>query len=187
MKNWLRCDAELLRGNVKLPAKPRINGRTIADLPVEQIVRMMPSRLHPQRAAKFSAIIGYEFTESGRQFTFHVRRGIGEIAPGLDERCELIVRATEDDFKRILVAADVKPLSAEFWRRVSVRHAAARRAQPLAHDAIAAAAEALPRFSPDSLHSLIPRSLCFKNPEPSAMSEEKGIMMPLYSPRPGTA
>ncbi len=118
MQNWLRSDAELLRGAARLPPKPRINGRTIAEMPVEQIVRMMPSRLHPQRAATFTTRIGYDFSDSGRQFTFHVRRGIGEVAPGLDPHCELTIRATEKDFRRIFVAGEVKPLAAEFWQRI---------------------------------------------------------------------
>jgi alkyl sulfatase BDS1-like metallo-beta-lactamase superfamily hydrolase len=118
MKNWMRSDAELLRDRRELPGKPRINGATIAEMPVEQIVRLMPARLDPVRAASLTTSIGYEFTDTGKKFTFFIRRGIGEVAPGIDDRAEVVMRATEADFRRILVARDVRPTSAQFWKRV---------------------------------------------------------------------
>ena len=118
MKNWLRSDADLLRGDSRLPPKPRINGATLAEMPVEQILRMMPSRLHPLRASGLTARIGFDFTDTGKQYTFIVRRGIGELAPGMSEPCAVVVRATEDAFRRYFVAADRKPTSAEFRRNV---------------------------------------------------------------------
>jgi alkyl sulfatase BDS1-like metallo-beta-lactamase superfamily hydrolase len=120
MKNWMRSDAELLRERQHLPDKPRINGATIAEIPVETLVRLMPSRLNPRRSANLSYTIGYEFTDTGKRFTFFVRSGIGEVAPGLDEQAEVVIRTTEADFKRILVAGEVRPLSAEFRMRVQL-------------------------------------------------------------------
>jgi alkyl sulfatase BDS1-like metallo-beta-lactamase superfamily hydrolase len=118
MKNWMHSDAELLRGNATLPAKPKINGATIAEMPVEQILRMIPSRLHPERAAAFTARIGFDFPDTGKQYTFIVRRGIGEMAPGMNEPCDVVIRATEIDFRRYFIAADSKPTSAEFRKHV---------------------------------------------------------------------
>jgi alkyl sulfatase BDS1-like metallo-beta-lactamase superfamily hydrolase len=120
MKNWMRCDAEILRGRRHLPDKPRINGDTIAEVSADEIVRLIPTRLHQVHARNLTAAIGYEFIDTGKQFTLFVRRGIGEVAPGLDEQVEVLMRTTEADFKRILVAGDVRPYSLEFWKRVEI-------------------------------------------------------------------
>ena len=120
MQNWMRSDAELLNDRRHLPPTPRIDGDTIAELPVEEIVRLMPTRLHPMRSANLTAAIGYEFTDTGKKYTFFVRRGIGEVAPGLDAGVEVVIRTTESDFKRILVAGDVRPLSRQFWKRIQI-------------------------------------------------------------------
>jgi alkyl sulfatase BDS1-like metallo-beta-lactamase superfamily hydrolase len=120
MQNWMRSDAEILNDRQYRSPRPRINGDTIAELPVEAIMRLMPTRLHPMRSANLTAAIGYEFTDTGKKYTFFVRRGIGEVAPGLDAEVQVVIRATECDFKRILVGGDVRPLSRQFWKRVQI-------------------------------------------------------------------
>ena len=67
---------------------------------------------------KVNLTIGYDFTDSGKQFTFHIRNGVGELAPGLDENRDVVIRATESDFKRILVAGEEKPTSRRYWRAI---------------------------------------------------------------------
>ena len=66
------------------------------------------------RASKKPLIVGYSFTDTKKDYTFYVRNGIGELAPGLDDRCDVIVRSSESDFKRVLVAGERRPGARRF-------------------------------------------------------------------------
>ena len=108
-RNWLRTEAAILRGDLQPPSRPKLDASTIEHLPVESILRMAPSRIIPARASKQPLAVGYAFTDTGQEFTLYIRNGIGELAPGLDDDCSVIVRSTEADFKRVLVAGEREP------------------------------------------------------------------------------
>lgn len=118
IRNWQLSDAAVLRGQTRFPAKPKIDGRSIAEIPVEQILKLLPSRLAPKRSARITMTVGFDFVDTGKTYTLLIRRGIGELAPGLDPAADLIVRASERDFKDVFVARDAKPVSPEFWQKL---------------------------------------------------------------------
>lgn len=126
MRSWCLTDAALLRGEKCLPKRPKVGSQTVSEVPIEQIMRVMPQRLHPRRTRKVKMRIGFDFTDSGKQFTLIIRQGVGEIQSGLEDISgeesvpDLILRCTESDFKRILVAREVGPVKPEFWQRIEL-------------------------------------------------------------------
>lgn len=118
VRNWRYSEAALLRGTAQLPAKPRLNGATIQHMPLDQLLRLLPSRLNPRTAARVRMAIGFDLTDTGAQYTFLIRRGVGELAAGMLGMPDLTVRATETDLKRLFLAGDVPPTQPEFWRHL---------------------------------------------------------------------
>lgn len=116
MRSWALTDAAELSGELPAPKMPRPTAAAMADIPIESLLAVLPSRVDPERSAKSDLTLGFDFTDSGKRFAFHIRRGVGEVAPGLDATTDLTVRTTEADFKRALIARDVRPLSREFLR-----------------------------------------------------------------------
>jgi hypothetical protein len=78
----------------------------------------MRQRIRPQRTAKLNFTIGFEFTDTGRAFTLVIRRGVGEVRAVRTEQADLVIRATEGDFKQAFVARQWKPWQREFRRRI---------------------------------------------------------------------
>lgn len=118
VRNWQLSEAALLRGTARYPAKPKLNGATIAHTPVVQLLSLLPSRLNPKNSARLTMSLGFDLTDSGQQFTFFIRRGVGELAAGLWGPPDLTVRATERNMKRLFLAGDVPPTRLEFWQNL---------------------------------------------------------------------
>jgi hypothetical protein len=62
--------------------------------------------------------IGFDIPDLKRQYTLLIRRGVGELAPGLVGAPEITVRAAEADLKRAFLAGEVTPAQVEFWKRL---------------------------------------------------------------------
>jgi alkyl sulfatase BDS1-like metallo-beta-lactamase superfamily hydrolase len=118
VRNWLLSEAALLQGRCHLPAKPKLTAATIARIPVERLLRLLPSRLNPKTSAKVTLAIGFDVVDRGQQYTFFIRRGVGELAPGLIASPQLLIRAKECDLIRIFMAGDVTPMQREFWEKL---------------------------------------------------------------------
>jgi len=114
--NWLASEAALLRGRCSLPNKPKISGELLENIPIEQLLALLPSRLNPRTSAKTNFSLGFDITDKKQQYTLLIRRGIGELASGLIDSPSLIVRATERNLKRVFLAGDIPPTQREFWQ-----------------------------------------------------------------------
>ncbi len=115
-QNWLASEAALLRNRCRLPNKPKISGDLLENIPIEQLLGLLPSRLNPKTSANSNFSLGFDITDRKQQFTLLVRYGIGELAPGLIESPQLIVRATERNLKRVFLAGDTPPTQRGFWQ-----------------------------------------------------------------------
>lgn len=116
VRSWRLSDAAELRGEFQAPKRPKLQAATIADVPIETLIAVFPSRVNPRRAARVDLSIGFDFADTGRRFTFTIRQGVGEVAPLLAPSTNLTIRTTEADFKRVLISGEVTPLSRDFWR-----------------------------------------------------------------------
>lgn len=117
-RSWLASEAALLRNRRSFPAKPKIDGGTVCELPVEQMLRLLPSRLNPKTSATLTTAIGFDLTDTRQGFTLFIRNGVGELAPGLNAEASLVIRASEPDMKRIFLIREVTPIRSEFWKRL---------------------------------------------------------------------
>lgn len=119
MRHWYMSDAAITAGTYKRPLRPTINTASIADLPIEDLFEAMPWRLKPEKCAKLEMRVGFDFTDSGKQFTFHIRKGVGEVAPHLCDETDFVIRASEADYKTLL-GRELKPWTSSFWKRIQV-------------------------------------------------------------------
>jgi alkyl sulfatase BDS1-like metallo-beta-lactamase superfamily hydrolase len=116
-RNWYMTDAAILRGEIRVPPRAPLNSQTMQNIPLRQILRRMPQRLHPIRSSKVRTNVGLVFTDSGEQFTLCIREGVGELVDQLLPNTDLVLRLTEDDFRR-MICREISPASREFLRRV---------------------------------------------------------------------
>lgn len=114
-RNWLKTEARELRNGIQLP-KPKINGDSVVGCPVEQMLRLMPSRIDPEKTANMEASIEFEFSDTGRRFALLVRRGVGEVCPQWNDQAELKIECTEENFKRILFGREYLTRHSQFWK-----------------------------------------------------------------------
>jgi alkyl sulfatase BDS1-like metallo-beta-lactamase superfamily hydrolase len=117
-RHWYHHDAAVLSGALPAAEKVKVDLRSIENVPIEDLLSQIPYRLLPDRAANVTLAVGYDFTDTGKRFTLFVRRGVAELAHALTESPDLLIRATELDFKRACVVRSVSPLGREFWRKV---------------------------------------------------------------------
>ncbi|MCE9546726.1 MAG: MBL fold metallo-hydrolase [Planctomycetia bacterium] len=101
-RNYYRSSAAELR-DVARSAGPRLEVETVASIPVELLMQSLPIRLRADRAAELSLRIGFEFCDSGKQFTFYIRRGVGEVRPGVLDEPDFVITASETDFKALAI------------------------------------------------------------------------------------
>ena len=115
MRNWMLTEAADLKSTALSIQKPKINGQTVSQIPIERLFRLMPARLNPKRSAKMDLSYGFEITDLDLQYTFIIRRGVGELAPGIIGTPCLTIRGTDEDIKRIFLAGEGTPLKRDFW------------------------------------------------------------------------
>lgn len=115
-KHWYLHDASVLNGALPMMEKIQIDPRAVEHLRIDDILAQVPYRILPDRAAEVTMTVGYDFPDSGKQFTLYIRRGVGELVKFLDPKPDLIMRQTETDFKRAFVSRTLSPFRREFWR-----------------------------------------------------------------------
>jgi alkyl sulfatase BDS1-like metallo-beta-lactamase superfamily hydrolase len=117
-RHWYLHDAGLLTGEVKPRSRVQVDVRSVEHIPIHDILGQLPYRIHAKRAARVTMTIRYSFPDTGREFTFFLRKGVGELVPAAVGEPDLIMRMTEADFKKAFVAQAVSPLSREWWSRI---------------------------------------------------------------------
>jgi len=70
--------------------------------PIEGFFELMAVGLDPVKSADLNQKVAIRFTDTGRVFTIHVRRGVAEIQPRLLEDPEIIVKTDSKIWKEML-------------------------------------------------------------------------------------
>ena len=117
---YLISSAYQLEGKYKDPPSVQINSETVNDLPVEVLIRTFPERLNYGKTADVTTSISFEFSDTGKSYTFLIRRGIGEVVSPQIEKPDLKLITTEKDFKALLVG-DLSSIKALARGRVKVK------------------------------------------------------------------
>ena len=66
------------------------------------LLNSMPERLRPDITAEVEMTTEFTFPDSGKSYTFIIRRGVGELFAGKWENPDLKITIREDDFKTLL-------------------------------------------------------------------------------------
>lgn len=110
-RNYLMTSALELRGQYQDPPPPIINSGTIKDVPVSVLLDTFPERIDYEKAADADLKVAFEFTDTGENYVFIIRKGIGEVREGEIDSPDLKFTATESDFKAFLIG-DISPVKA---------------------------------------------------------------------------
>lgn len=97
---------------------PKLTSPAIAELPIEQMMENLPRRLN-NRSARRTLTFGFRFTDSGKEFTFFIRKGVGEVVPGVVGEPYLTVETTEAHFKAMSVR-ELQPVHLKFHKDIKL-------------------------------------------------------------------
>ena len=100
-RHYYLGSADEMRGDSHAPERAPIDAETLRDVPVHLLMQSLPMRLRSDKTADLLMRIGFEFTDSGKQFTLYIRRGVGEIRSDVLDEPDFVVRSTEQDFKAL--------------------------------------------------------------------------------------
>jgi alkyl sulfatase BDS1-like metallo-beta-lactamase superfamily hydrolase len=100
-RNFYFASALELRGLWSTPQRAPITSETLKHVPMDLFIQSLPLRLRPDRTAELTMQIGFEFTDSGKQFTLYIRRGVGEVRPDVLDQPAFVVSGHEKDFKAL--------------------------------------------------------------------------------------
>jgi alkyl sulfatase BDS1-like metallo-beta-lactamase superfamily hydrolase len=117
-RHWYLHDAAVLSGTLPATEKVPLDPRAVELIPIDDILAQIPYRILPDHAADITMTVGYDFPDSGKRFTLFIRRGVGELVKFLAPNPDLVLRATEADFKRAFVTRTLSPFRREFWRAI---------------------------------------------------------------------
>lgn len=109
--SYMITSAMELRGEYDPPPKPEIGRETLRDVPVEVIIRSLTARLKPEETADVEMTVAFAFTDTKRNFTFIIRRGVGEVNTRRAGDPDLTLTCTESDFKAFLTGT-MNPVAA---------------------------------------------------------------------------
>lgn len=119
-RGYLLSSARELLDQYRGPGKPVIDGETLREVPIEVLIRSFPQRLKPDKTARVEMTIAFDFSDTGKSFTFFIRRGVGEVRAERADNADLRFLSTEKDFKDFL-SGTMGPLKAMATGRVKVQ------------------------------------------------------------------
>ena len=103
-RNWLLTDALELEGKIILDPSSfsQTSPEQMADLPIEKIIRFLPTKLDPQKAAGMDTVLGVTYSDIELDFTFHVRNSILAVTDGAPDNPDMTLTLDSDTHKLIV-------------------------------------------------------------------------------------
>ncbi|RLQ22500.1 MBL fold metallo-hydrolase [Seongchinamella sediminis] len=81
--------------------RPRISEGFLATLPIENFLHAMPPLLKAEATLDQEVALGFNFRDSGKQFTLRIRRGVARVVSGIDANVDATIDTTEASWKAI--------------------------------------------------------------------------------------
>ena len=83
-RHWLLTDAQELEGKITInpDSLSQTSPEQMAELPIEKIMRFLPTKLDPQKASGIDAVLGVSYTDIDLDFTLHLRNSILAVTDG---------------------------------------------------------------------------------------------------------
>jgi len=103
-RNWLLTDAQKLEGTITIVpgAFTQSSPEQMAELPIEKIIKFLPTKLDPQKAAGIDTVLGVTYSDIGLNFTLHVRNSILAVTDGAPESPDMNITLDSDTHKLML-------------------------------------------------------------------------------------
>jgi alkyl sulfatase BDS1-like metallo-beta-lactamase superfamily hydrolase len=112
-RHWLLTDALELEGKITIDPKSftQSSPEQMAELPIEKIIRFLPTKLNPQKAAGMDTVLGVTYSDTGMDFTFHVRNSILAVTDGTPNNPDMTL-ILDSDTHKLIVGGHLKVLDA---------------------------------------------------------------------------
>jgi len=103
-RNWLLTDAQKLEGTITIVpgAFTQSSPEQMAQLPIEKLIKFLPTKLDPQKAAGINTILGVTYSDIDMSFTLHVRNSILAVTDGAPESPDMTLVLDSDTHKLIV-------------------------------------------------------------------------------------
>jgi alkyl sulfatase BDS1-like metallo-beta-lactamase superfamily hydrolase len=103
-RNWLLTDALELEGKITIDPKSfsQSSPEQMAELPIDKIIRFLPTKLDPQKAAGMNTVLGVSYSDIETDFTLHVRNGILAVTDGAPNNPDMTLTLDSDTHKLIV-------------------------------------------------------------------------------------
>lgn len=100
-RNYYFTVAREVQDDLKPGFRPRMNEGFLASLPVENFLQAMPALLKAEETYDVETALGFNFRDSGKQYTLRIRRGVAKVHQGLDSNAAATLQTTEGTWKAI--------------------------------------------------------------------------------------
>jgi alkyl sulfatase BDS1-like metallo-beta-lactamase superfamily hydrolase len=74
----------------------------LLSLPIDGFLAGMTTRLNAEEALETDTRVQFDFSDLGRRFTMHVRRGVAELSEGGAGQADIRIATTSATWKRIV-------------------------------------------------------------------------------------
>jgi len=74
----------------------------MAELPIDKLIRFLPTKLDPQKAAGVDTVLGVTYSDIGLDLTLHVRNNILAVTDGTPESPDMTLILDSDTHKLIV-------------------------------------------------------------------------------------
>jgi len=103
-RHWLLTDARVLEGKITIDpgAFTQSSPEQMAELPIEKLIKFLPTKLDPQKAAGIDTILGVTYSDIDMSFTLHVRNSILAVTDGVPENPDMTITLDSDTHKLIV-------------------------------------------------------------------------------------
>ncbi len=85
IRHWSITEARVLEGKITIVpgAFTQTSPEQMAELPIEKLIRFLPTKLDPQKAAGVDIVLGVSYSDIDMEFTLHVRNNILAVTDGM--------------------------------------------------------------------------------------------------------
>ena len=103
-RNYYLTQAREAEGSLDTPkSDPSVSGKNILDdIPLSALFKSMAVALDADGAAGTDAVLGFSFTDTGEDFTMHVRNCVAVVRPGRPQAAVARLTTTARTFKEML-------------------------------------------------------------------------------------
>ena len=103
-RHWLLTNALEHEGKITITpgAITQSSPEQMAELPIEKLIRFLPTKLDPQKATGVNTVLGISYSDIDMSFTLHVRNNILAVTDGFPENPDMSITLDSDTHKLLI-------------------------------------------------------------------------------------